>query len=467
MTAAVDNLGIPPLAGLGSYEEAARPGYTVERTVDLLQRYQYVGRRLVEIMAAHLARTPEWEVKCALSLHIWLESQHVRAARERILEMRQPPPRLDVVPDAGLERWLDEAIRAETTTELLVSIYGSIKPELVRAMRKHRAETNPLADFPTRRVLKQALADQEEMLEWGEAALAAVVQHRGSSVEAAAWREHLAALLSQAGGIPGDVAGDGLADPLPLRQDGRPYEMDPMVQRDERFVDPYNSTADTNTYYREEDRPTDERILALILKRIREMDVPEWMAPIIVKTSGKPWDYYLDMTRQLWDEARHAMMGEVALVNKGVPFYKYPIDIASAVVLNMYHPPLESHLILWGIEQSLMRADGKRYEWELTQVTDDQLQKVFQDYDWADEVLHAQIGRRWLRPDFKSTEDMQARAMEAFVGPWSSKRGELNERSPQEPWFDTLMEEIRERAAIQAGEAPKPKAASGYRPPHS
>ena len=47
-------------------------------------------------------------------------------------------------------------------------------------------------------------------------------------------------------------------------------------------------------------------------KRLREIDVPEMMASIIAETPGKPWGYYRDMTRQLWDEARHAMMGEVA-----------------------------------------------------------------------------------------------------------------------------------------------------------
>jgi hypothetical protein len=315
-------------------------------------------------------------------------------------------------------------------------------------------------------VLKRALVDQEEMIEWGEAALAGLVERRGTAEQAQAWERHLSALLSQAGGVPGDVTGDGVVDPLPLRQDGKPYEMDPMVYRDERFVDQYNCTADTNTYYREEHRPTDERVLALILKRIREMDVPEWMAPIMYKTRGKPWEYYRDMARQLWDEARHAMMGEVALVNKDVPFYKYPIDVASAVVLNLWHPPLESHLILWGIEQSLMRADGKRFEWELTQVTDDELQKVYQDYDWADEVLHAQIGRRWLRSEFKTAEEMQKKTEEAFLGAWSTKREELAARSKQEPWFDRLMTEIRDKAAIHAGEAPRPKAEAGWRPPH-
>ena len=436
MAAAIDNLGIPPLAGLGSYEEAAKPGYSVERTVDLLQRHQYIGRRLVDIMAAHLARTPEWEVKCALSLHMWLEAEHVAAFRARILEMRMPAPKLDIVPDAALEHWLDEAIRAENTTELLVSIYRAAKPELVRAMRVHVDETNPLADFPTRRLLKLAIADQEEMLAWGETALAAVTARGETAAAAGAWERHLQAVLTGAG-----------PDALPLRADGKPYEMDARVQRDERFADQYNNSAKMDEYYREEDRPTDERVLALILKRIREMDVPEWMGPIVYKTRGKPWDYYLDLSRQLWDEARHAMMGEVALVARGVPFYKYPIDIASGVLLNEHYGPLESHLVLWGIEQSLMQAGGKRYEYELMRDADDYLQRLFQDYDWADEVLHAQIGRRWLSPEYASVAEMQQKAMEAFMGPWMQGRAELSARSAQEPWFDDLVEEARAKTA--------------------
>ena len=57
-------------------------------------------------------------------------------------------------------------------------------------------------------------------------------------------------------------------------------------------------------------------------KRLREIDVPEMMASIIAETGDQPWAYYRDMTRQLWDEARHAMMGEWAL-RKGVDWSKH------------------------------------------------------------------------------------------------------------------------------------------------
>src|SRR4051795_3743470 len=93
-TATVDNLGIPPLAGVCTYERAALPGLGVERTTEFLKRCNYVLRRLHETATAHLAATPEWEVKCALGLHLWLDAEHCGAPPARVAEMREPPPPL-------------------------------------------------------------------------------------------------------------------------------------------------------------------------------------------------------------------------------------------------------------------------------------------------------------------------------------------------------------------------------------
>ncbi len=46
--------------------------------------------------------------------------------------------------------------------------------------------------------------------------------------------------------------------------------------------------------HRDTSLTTEERTLALVYKRLLEMDVPEMMAPIIYRTEGKPWEYYAD-----------------------------------------------------------------------------------------------------------------------------------------------------------------------------
>ena len=59
--------------------------------------------------------------------------------------------------------------------------------------------------------------------------------------------------------------------------------------------------------------------------------------------------------------------------------------------------------MLWHIEQGLMpRETGKRWEWAIARAHGDPFLVALQDYDWADEVLHAQIGRRWLQDAYPS-----------------------------------------------------------------
>src|SRR5581483_1754194 len=161
----------PPLAGLATYEQAARVGYSVEENVTRLCRYNYVKTRLVEISAAFMNPAPEWEVKTALSLHLYLDAEHSQAIRQRITELRNPPPRLDESPDARLTALMEEALRAQNTLELLVGVYRVLRPALRAALQQHLDAVNPVFDFPTCRLLRIALPEEAQMIAWGEEAL--------------------------------------------------------------------------------------------------------------------------------------------------------------------------------------------------------------------------------------------------------------------------------------------------------
>ncbi|WP_282943158.1 hypothetical protein [Paenibacillus sp. RC67] len=439
-----NNLGMIPLAGICSYEEACALGYDIDRNVNLLKRYIYAVSQLNQVFAAHIANVPEWEVKCAFSLHIWLEAEHSAALRKRVMEMREPPLHLDKVPDVRLEAFFQELIRAQSTLELVVGLYRVAKPELLRAVRKHLCETNSLVDHPTCRVLKMIAAEQEEMMAWGESAIQALIQTDEDEARSTEWQKHLESFLQEAGGISGESKRPEDAPQKTPRSDGSRYVMKLEPSRDDRFIDPYNAAAKIDEYYVDDSLLADERTYALIYKRLREMDVPEWMGPIIYQTEGKPWEYYQDLSRQLWDEARHAMLGEVGLYQDGVEFYKYPIEYRTSMALNCCFKPLEAHVILWYIEQGLMpRKTGKQLEWAIAKQSDNELAKTFQDYDWADEVLHAQIGRRWLVPEFESLEKLTQFGESLMERNWAEK-AKLDSRSAQSQWWPQFLAEIRE-----------------------
>jgi hypothetical protein len=76
------------------------------------------------------------------------------------------------------------------------------------------------------------------------------------------------------------------------------------------------------------------------------------------------------------------------------------VNFTWSMALNTQLKPIERHAVLYFIEQGLMPKTGKRFEWEVGLASHNPLSAVFQDYDWADEVLHARIGRDWYLKEF-------------------------------------------------------------------
>jgi hypothetical protein len=221
------------------------------------------------------------------------------------------------------------------------------------------------------------------------------------------WPATLDRMLAAAGGLDGTAQKS--AESVDRQYSQRPYRYDPAPRRDERFQDPYNMGVNAEAMLFDPQVKPLPKTIMLYFKRMREIDVPEMMSSILVETAGKPWEYYRDMTRQLWDEARHAMMGEVGFVSLGVDWTKIPFNFTWSLGLNTMLTPLERHAVLFTIEQGLMpRKNGKEHEWEIGMATADPLTARIQDYDWADEVLHARIGKDWLVPQIGTQVEAMA-----------------------------------------------------------
>jgi hypothetical protein len=444
--------GIPELAGTTTYERAARVGYSVAENVQRLLRMHWTERRLMDAMLAHLPSTPIWEVKCALALHQWYCAEHADWLRRRVIEMRHPAPPLDDPPSAELDAFLEELVRAENPAELIIGIYGVALPALRDAYYAHIHDTNPLVDHPTRRFMRFALLEVTEAIEWGDAAIPTLTRDKAVAGSARDWKEHLEFYLVTARGIAGDPLislqeGDdrrglnirSLEPPLPPPRARKPFAPNFEPRRDERFHGLYNFEFPPHVVYNASDVPADERNLALLSKRTLEMDVPEMMASFLFERKGQPWEFYLDYSRQLWDEARHAMMGTVAFEARGIDWTEIPLNVGFSLRLNLHATAQERQIILYAIEQSLMPAEtGKRFEYETAVAAGDDLSAHFHDYDWADEVLHANIGRRALKREGISRDQAISRGQEIHERTWGTLE-QYKSREPQVNWWPDFV----------------------------
>lgn len=445
--------GLPPLAGLCTVEEAAKPGLSVEECVRRLKRFHYCFKRLHQILTARITSEPIYELKTAFAHHAHLCAEHATALRTRIGEMREPPLGLEDVPHPALEVFFDEILCAPTTEDLLHGIYYCAMPVLNSACDHYIRDTNLLTDAPSLRVLRFAEFELGEMTDCGMSARRAL----GLLVDVESWsHEVLGKLLNEAGWVDGTAKYQTVADAsgcLPRMYSKTPYTYDPVPRRDERFTDPWNQGVNAEAFLYDETKPARAKALMMLYKRLREIDVPEMMSSIITQTPGKPWGWYRDMSRQLWDEARHAMMGEVGFTALGVDWTQAKITFNWSHRLNTECTPMERHGVLYFIEQGLMPKTGKRYEFEVAQESGLPLMATIQDFDWADEVLHSQIGRQWYVPEFASLKE----ALEYGDQAWSKVLSNWTTVKEQgltqhENWWPTIYSQ----ACAAEGVAPDP-----------
>jgi hypothetical protein len=397
-----------------------------------MKRHHYVLARLHQVFTARITAEPLYELKTAFSLHAYLCAEHVAALRQRVGELREPPLGLDVVPHEGLQLACDEVLCSPSAVELTLGIYGVVVPALLESLEAYLRTTNPLADAPSVRVARFCLLEMRDLVSFGEKAIAALVDEAARQ-RLSPWLQVLRDAIASAGGISGRGACFQRAaeeEPASIRGAStfrhvgnvphdaalmepasrllkvaphfskQPYQYDAVPKRDARFRDSYNAGVNPEAFLYDDRFSPRDKTLMMFYKRLREIDVPEMMASIIHQTPGKPWRYYRDMSRQLWDEARHAMLGELGFVHLGIDWTAIPINFTWSLNLNTQLTPQERHAVLFFIEQGLMPRTGKRYEWEVGQQSGDRLAGVIQDFDWADEVLHAQLGREWYVKGF-------------------------------------------------------------------
>jgi hypothetical protein len=372
----------------------------VAECVSRIKRFHYALWRLHQISIAHIAEEPVYELKMAFSLHGHLAAENDTNFRQRIGEMREPPLGLEKIPHPALAVLFDEILATPSTSERLLGLYEKAWPALRDALRNYIGQTHVLADAPTLRLCRHALLDIDDICAYGEKIVASMVsaEERKASAQ---WLALLDICLGVAGGLDGSSP-QSESSPTPFYS-STPFVFRGEPRRDSRFPDPYNMGVNAEAFLYDETKPAPPKVLMMFYKRLREIDVPEMMSSILSETAGKPWEYYRDMTRQLWDEARHAMMGQVGFTSLGLEWPKLVmINSTWSRQLNAELSPKERHAVLYFIEQGLMPKTGKRHEWEVSKEAENALAMTFQDFDWADEVLHARIGRDWYVADMKS-----------------------------------------------------------------
>jgi hypothetical protein len=241
-----------------------------------------------------------------------------------------PKVRIESCPSAALELAMDEALHCETDNEI-AAVAHLLHAELITTYLRYLEQTNPLADAPSCDLIKSQLPLLRETAE----SLEALLQTLGQRYSATRIEE----FLSAAGGLDG--AGECSAELLKRQRSASPFEIDRNTGRQ-------SSPEMVWDYIKPPMEDVADHFVHMLGIRLSEINVAEGLAVVIYESRDKPWEFHHDLSRHLWDEIRHSMMGEATIE----AIYGDPCAIPMREYERVYcmeAPPLEQYATL-GIE---------------------------------------------------------------------------------------------------------------------
>jgi hypothetical protein len=398
---------VPSFAGLG---EVFRQGLNVHDAVARLLRLAYVEKRLMFLCASHMVTEPQRDRKLLLGRLQFLAGERSNRLQERLRQLRTPKVRIEGVPDTSLEILMDEALHVRTGDELWLVLCG-LHLELRIAYEKYLKDTNPLADSPTCDLLASFLPRLSQSAGW--------LGEQGEPVSASLGGTWLESYLETSGGLDGARPQTGAQ--AERERSLNPFHIPRTPGRDA-------SVAQVWDYVKPELSDTAHYLVYMMGIRLSEINVAEGLALVLCETPDMPWEFYHDLSRHLWDEVRHSMMGQAAIESTYGTGPVIPMrDYESAYC--MESTPFEQYATLGlEIEGAQMKYPvGKRGEWEFCRdAAKHSLMTTFQDFDWADEVLHVNIAKRRLTEWFpRGTADLNVLAEQGKLN-----RAQVKQRHP-------------------------------------
>ena len=373
-------------AGLGDIKCL---GLSVGSATERLLSLAYIEKRLMFLCAAKMISAPERDLKLLLGRLQYNAAGRCHSLRHRLREMRTAKVRIDGVPNEALAILLDEAVYGEESREVARIVWW-LHQELLGSYEDYLATTNPLADAPTCELIETFFL----RLRAAVACLRAYLDQLGVPEPERNLPPRLQKFADAAGGVDGSkgrgqiAAREKSTEPFAVpRKPGR----DPGLNRVWDYLKP--PMEDVAGYF-----------AYMLGIRLSEINVAEGLAVVLCETKEMPWEFYWDISRHLWDEVRHSMMGQAAIeatfgTVSAIPMREYES------VYCMEAPALEQYATLGlEIEGAQMKYPiGKRGEWEFCRDgAKHLLMTTFQDFDWADEVLHVSIAKRQLNEWFRN-----------------------------------------------------------------
>lgn len=339
-------------------------------TAQVLTRFHYLSRAIALACGGWIAATPKLETKAALARVAWQQVLAGDAFRERVFELRYPNRFLEEGSDAPLIRVYEAGIDAPDPGAFLAGLTVSLLPDYAQRLVAFLAQTDELDDGPTVRIVGQALRDTGEQT-------AALTPWTRPGSETEAWVSRLR---------------DGLE--TLERPAGTPFRLAEQPARDGAYFSSsfYWPDAIVPGYPYGEGVALQVRSAVSHLNEVWAVDTAGAILHGLAPELG--WEWIRDAGRWCYDEARHMLMGKRRLEAWDLPPGKIPLGGYIYEACAGQDPLIRLGMLGYFETKNIGR---KRERAAVFHAMGDTTSETDMEFDWADETLHAEYGRRWLK----------------------------------------------------------------------
>jgi hypothetical protein len=281
---------------------------------------------------------------------------------------------------------------AQDALVLTAGFYQVLKPALLSAYRHYLKVTDPLADWPSKKLVEEFIADEERHTREIAPYLA--------GTDAREWSLHLTQALDDLGGWLGQETRLPLAASYVWQHAKTPFTHPATCNRGKyptcSSVFSYDATETPIVRPWLVDPKTDARVIRLMVYvwLMMEMDAVDYLATVFFDTPQAPFDLHHDLARHLWDESRHSQFGFRQLPKLGVDLMtvEHSLDLYNILV---QMPPHERYAMMT-MEFEAGSFPAKAHVMDRVRELNDFEADTLLAFDRNDEQNHVRYGHRWL-----------------------------------------------------------------------
>ena len=294
--------------------------FSVKENAQRLANYRYLEVQLMELLGGWSHTTPQLAFKATFGYHVFDHAQSADLLGERLQQLRSGRFRQEPATDE-FAQLCEYVWQLEGTLDRLIALYRVLEPHLVSTYVYHADATDPLADTPTVRLLRQLAALGQSHVAWGQAVIESLTSAPAERTRALQVQAELEARLVECGGVTGQGieahwltfhSAKAEAKPRARIKRGkggyrfakRPAPLDyPVVES------PFWFSADPAAF-RQAYTAADEWSLEGYRHKFHqllygEVETTDRMGKMLAEFPELPWELRMELAHQMWDEARH------------------------------------------------------------------------------------------------------------------------------------------------------------------